>query len=494
MVVVPKDDQKVGVVAQTFFDLTLGSLGHKGLGSRIFNAFIAVRFFPPSLPPLPLVLISNILLQISSIGNMIVMTYTAARVKQEVAKEGILPYPKFFAQNTDLSLGRVLKWLRHKGYFSRLLAKSWLLPEHHSEKTPAGAFVLHFFSCLILIFATWGMTPDAAYDLLTTLSVYVINCFFGFFIGLGILILRWKGPPDIQSSSFASGAEESEDATHQQQQQPPPPPQQTSPKTWRQLTGPGINPYLSVFCASFFTLCNAWPVITTWVPPTVARMREGEAFGWWLIPTVAWAVIVLGVAWYLGFLAVARNMDRKHHQVFVVEKKPEFESDEGHHRGGDGGEGRSRSGGDEGLVLIHETTYLAWVGKETLSRARPDDMFEMGDHASGIKPNNYVGTDFDGYFREPQQPQQMQQVPSHGSGYEGHQHPSPLPPQGAFQPHLHPPQPQPSLHQSRPPHWQQHQPQEHFAQSPYQQQESFSQHPQSHQQPPRGYSNHSYRH
>jgi hypothetical protein len=43
---------------------------------------------------------------------MIVMTYTAARVKQEIAKEGILPYPRFFAQNTDLSLGRLLAWLR----------------------------------------------------------------------------------------------------------------------------------------------------------------------------------------------------------------------------------------------------------------------------------------------------------------------------------------------------------------------------------------------
>jgi amino acid transporter len=140
---------------------------------------------------------------------MIVMTYTAARVKQEIAKEGILPFPRFFAQNTDLSLGRVLKALQSKGHFGSLLKTgSWLSPEHHSEKTPVGAFVLHFLSCLILISATWSMEPDKAYELLTTLSVYVINCFFGFFVGLGILILRWKGPPDTEICTDENGKQQ----------------------------------------------------------------------------------------------------------------------------------------------------------------------------------------------------------------------------------------------------------------------------------------------
>ncbi|GKT54393.1 high-affinity methionine permease [Colletotrichum tofieldiae] len=49
-------------VTQRFFERTYGRLGS---GVRIFNAFLAI----------------------SSIGNIIVMTYTAARVKQEIAKE-----------------------------------------------------------------------------------------------------------------------------------------------------------------------------------------------------------------------------------------------------------------------------------------------------------------------------------------------------------------------------------------------------------------------
>lgn len=377
---------------------------------------------------------------------MIVMTYTAARVKQEIAKEGILPYPHFFAQNTDLSLGRLLAWLRAKGLFARLLQKSWLLPEHHSEKTPVGAFVLHFLSCLILIFATWGMRPDAAYELLTTLSVYVINCFFGFWVGLGILILRWKGPPETEEVGAGGGKDEEVR-------------QKTAPKpSWSKLTGRRINPYLSVFCASFFTLCNAWPVITTWIPPAMRTMQG--ATDWYLIPTVAWAVIALGVAWYLGFLAVAGRRERKQHEVFVVEKKPEFESD-GRQGGGEG------TNGDEGLVLIHETTYLSWVGKETLSHRRADQTMEMNDHAAG--GNTFAGTDFDGYFQQPQQPQQPM-------GYEPQQQPSPVPPQGAFQSQVHPPTPLHHPHQHT---------QDQFAQSPYQQQGAFQQ--------PRGWTTSSHR-
>lgn len=87
MVVVPKEDQINENVAQKFFELTFGTLGSASdTGARIFNAFLAI----------------------SSLGNIIVMvsqlspwastpctsanmtfsqTYTAARVKQEIAKE-----------------------------------------------------------------------------------------------------------------------------------------------------------------------------------------------------------------------------------------------------------------------------------------------------------------------------------------------------------------------------------------------------------------------
>ncbi|KAI9166408.1 High-affinity methionine permease [Paramyrothecium foliicola] len=310
LVVVPKDVQMNGEggVAQQFFAMTLGRRGDSDLGERIFNAFIAI----------------------SSFGNMIVMTYTASRVKQEIAKEGFLPWARFFAQNTDLSFGRLLNWLGNKGLFARLLQVKWLAPAHHSEKTPVGAFVLHFASCLVLICVTWRMTPDEAYELLANLAVYVINCFFGIWIGLGILILRLKGPP---KTAMPDGRDDLA----------------SEKRTWRDMTGRRIHSGLSVFCATYFTICNIWPIVMCWIPPNASAR---SSLTWWLVPTVAWSIIGLGTLWYLGFLSYA-NILRKDRTVFTVEKRPEFES-------------MDPSNSETGYVLVHETTYLSWIAKETL--------------------------------------------------------------------------------------------------------------------------------
>jgi amino acid transporter len=345
MVVVPKIEQinAEGGVAQRFFELSLGQLGaHGNIGRRIFNAFLAI----------------------SSLGNIIVMTYTAARVKQEIAKEGILPFPKFFAQNTDMSLGRVLHWLQNKGWFGALLRSRWLSPQEHTEKTPVGAFVLHFFSCLVLIFSTWSMAPDAAYTLLTSLSSYVINGFFGSLLGLGILILRFKGPPQTPGND-----------TDGRNGLP------MAPLTWTQMTGKHINPLISVVCATIYVVGGIWPLVVSWIKPSDADQLKGD-YVWWLVPTISWAIIGLGFAWFLGFVGIAYNIDRKHHKVFVVEKKPEFESadGDGYHarpeKGGGGAEGlhdlgESLGRHDQGFVLAHETVYLSWVGRETLRARRP---------------------------------------------------------------------------------------------------------------------------
>lgn len=430
MVVVPKDEQigYSGGVAQRFFELTLDRVSGTDVGYRVFNAFLAI----------------------SSIGNMIVMTYTAARVKQEVAKEGILPYAKFFAQNTDLSLGRLLHWFRRNGWFPSLLRKRWLLPENHSEKTPIGAFFLHFFSCLILIFATWGMKADDAYDLLTTLSVYVINCFFGFFVGLGILILRFKGPPPSQ-------------VVEEETSSP------IGKKSWSNMTRGKINPVVSIVTASIFTICNAWPVITTWIAPTGDMKGPLE---WWLIPTIAWAVIAFGIAWYLGFLTVAKNIYRKKKLEFVVEKKPEFEA------------ANPDGGPDEGLVLVHETTYLSWVGSHDLPSNRQDMAFAEGSeqHVVG-KVNDFAGTDFASHFAQGQGQQS-----THVNGFDGPQYGSMYQQPGSTY------QPQGSMYQQHGSPYQTQAPQfnqpQHGRGSFAQQQQLQFQHP--HQQPPRGYGGNSH--
>ncbi|KAF7553917.1 hypothetical protein G7Z17_g3276 [Cylindrodendrum hubeiense] len=362
MVVVPKDEQinAAGGVAQRFFELTLGRVSGDKTGTRIFNAFLAI----------------------ASMGNIIVMTYTAARVKQEIAKEGILPFAKFFAQDTDLSLGRLLGWFQKKGWFASILRIRWFSPEEHTERTPVGAFVLHLISCVILIFATWGMKPDNAYTLLTNLSAYAINAFFGMFLGIGILILRIRGPPATAET----------DKTRSQS---------TAPLTWREMTGKHINPVLSVVCATIYTIGGLWPVVNTWIKPT---SDIAQTIKWWLVPAISWIIIVSGIVWFLGFVGVAWRTYRNHHKVFVVEKQPHFENADGF--AADDKEGR----GSGGLVLVHETVYLSWVGKETLRQRRPEQMtFDDGMDEQPAEPMSMAGTDFDAFYQGQQQEQQQQQ-------------------------------------------------------------------------------------
>jgi amino acid transporter len=330
MVVVPKEAQIHGEdgIAQQFFELSLGAITTNNTGKRIFNAFLAV----------------------SSLGNIIVMTYTAARVKQEIAKEGILPAAKFFAQNTDMSLGRVLRWLQRKGQLTRLLRYRWLSPEEHSEKTPVGAFVLHLIACLVLIFATWDLGAGGTYNLLSNFHSYVINGIFGFFLGVGILILRFRGPP-------ATEGDDASRSGHAGRR-----------KTWAEMTGKRFNPVVSVVCAIIYIIGNLWPIVAAWIKPEGDMLRK---YTWWIMPTIAWTVVCIGALWFVGFVAVAYSIDRKHHKVFVVEKKPEFESADG----GDGPvTGEDAKGG--GLVMVHETVYLSWVGRETLRLRQPQEVAE----------------------------------------------------------------------------------------------------------------------
>lgn len=323
MVVVPRDSliHGEGGIAQQFFELSLGAISSNNESKRVFNAFLAV----------------------SSVGNIIVMTYTAARVKQEIAKEGVLPAAKFFAQSTDMSLGRLLRWFQHHGWFVSPLHRRWLSPEEHSEKTPIGAFVIHFVSCLVLIFATWGLELDSSYNLLSNLNAYVLNGVFGTFLGLGILILRFRGPPAM-----------ARDSSVDQTGQP------ASPRSWQDMTGKHFNPIASVICAVIYMIGNLWPVVAACVRPNANLTLQ---YKWWLLPSIAWATIGFGAAWFLGFITVAHNIDRNRHKVFAVEKKPEFENACG---GGDSASAPADKLKRGGLVVVHETVYISWVGKETL--------------------------------------------------------------------------------------------------------------------------------
>jgi hypothetical protein len=77
----------------------------------------------------------------SAIGNVIVVTFTAARVKQEIAKEGILPYSLFFAQSYDFSLGRIVGKYTPKADVNSM----------YSEETTNAMLAVHWVFTTIMV-------------------------------------------------------------------------------------------------------------------------------------------------------------------------------------------------------------------------------------------------------------------------------------------------------------------------------------------------------
>src|SRR5688572_15893067 len=173
MIIVPADAQLNNNVSQEFFN-------------RIFNSSIQAKQT------------CNAFLAISSFGNIVVWTFTAARMKQEIAKQCFLPFASFFAKNKDMSLGRLLMWFEGGSRGSRGYRIRFVNPANHREQTPVGALILHLITCIVLMMATYGMSPSDAYILLTRFFSYVLAAWFGCFLALGILILRFHGPPQTE--------------------------------------------------------------------------------------------------------------------------------------------------------------------------------------------------------------------------------------------------------------------------------------------------------
>jgi hypothetical protein len=155
------------------------------------------------------------------------------------------------------------------------------------------------------------------------------------------------------------------------------------------MTGKHINPTLSVLCAAIYIIGGLWPIVTIWIKPK----PEEKALPWWLVPTITWSVIGGSVFWFIGFIAFAMRRKYKRNEIFVVEKKPEFESAEGPD---------DSDGNTGGYVLVHETVYLSWIAEEIHgSKGSGTTGFQERPGAMSAAPvNRYAGTDFEAFYQE----------------------------------------------------------------------------------------------
>lgn len=215
------------------------------------------------------------LVAVSIFGNLVVMTFTAARVKQEIAKEGMLPWSLPLATSYPTPFGLLRKWYAQGK-----------LDDHYIEHAPTAAFVLHWLTSILLIVVTLPIKdPQDAYGALVSLYTYTIIGIIGFWVSGGLLMVKFQR------------------------------------QKWLWLR-PHLRykPWLSPVHAIVYCLASAFMLVASFVPPTKGSPFHKDVTGieWYLIPAIGLSAPLWGVLYYWGFLAYENRTG----QQLVVTRRP----------------------------------------------------------------------------------------------------------------------------------------------------------------------------
>jgi len=238
---------------------------------------VAALFFERICGPTNSGKIQNSFMAFSSFGNIMVQTFTAARVKQELAKEGILPFTKFFASNKLL--------------VPRLSSSDRSAPSasETSEATPVGALLLHWTFTLLLIIVTIPGSTSASYRIFVNLYSFVVDALFGCAIGLGIIVLRLNKRVGWSRKSSS-------------------------------------NSYVSFATALVFTLANFFPLVAVWIKPD-GTSQISLPVKWWATGTIGMGLLVLALVYWLVLNYVVPSILGRE---LEVEREPQFKRDHGY--------------------------------------------------------------------------------------------------------------------------------------------------------------------
>jgi amino acid transporter len=235
------------------------------------------------------------LISMSIFGNVIVMTFTAARVKQEIAKEGILPFSLFFATGHTTPLA----WFKSRMWPGQAPAGATLADQlgidDHPEKSPVAALMLHWFSSILLIAFTSMLSPVTAYSFLTSLYSYVNCILIGALVSGGLLYLKLD--------SWYRG-ERGRDWAHKV----------------------NYRPRMDPLHAFVYFFATAFLLMATFVPPSKGSpyVKAIQGYPWWVLPTFGLSSLLWGVVWWSGLKGILWLRRAK----FEVGRTPYIETDQ----------------------------------------------------------------------------------------------------------------------------------------------------------------------
>lgn len=252
------------------------------------------------------------LLAASILGNLIVMTFVAARVKQEIAKEGILPFWDTFAKSSRTP------WALYK--LRRAVAAQHMHPPNPNhnqppalpnpqigtarpEQSPIAALFLHLGSSLLLVAVTAPLAVSTSYTFLISLYAYVINGLVGFCASLGLLCLK-LGParrPEEPNEAWSAIS--------------------VFRNTWF-----GRRRWIGCIPALFYGSFTGFLLVASFVPPPASSLAPGPGEGgdggltdaqryrverqgipWYVVPVVGFSSLAWGLVWYAGLKALERH-------------------------------------------------------------------------------------------------------------------------------------------------------------------------------------------
>ena len=217
------------------------------------------RISHPEFAPRSQTMIS-IILAFFIFGNVLAQTFTASRVKQEVAKEGILPWSLLFSEGSDTLLSRLFP--------KRGVPTSIDHLDDHREQAPMAATFLHWAVAVLLIVVVGARLddPSDAYRFLVYLKSFTMLGVLGLFTVGGLLYLKidsWVSP----GGGRGWGRK----------------------KQW----SPWLDPLPSIAATGVLAVL----LVGLCVKPTL----EGKgSLPYWVYPLAGWTAPLLGVLWWCG--------------------------------------------------------------------------------------------------------------------------------------------------------------------------------------------------
>lgn len=190
-------------------------------------------------------------------------------MKQEIAKEGILPFSLFFATGRTTFVARMLARWQH-----RVAAQT---ATDHLEQTPIPALGLHWVSSVFLITITSFLKPHTAYNLLTSLYSYVIVILLGFVVSGGLLLLHLSRKRDWSHKA-------------------------------------NFRPFgkYPVHAMIYFVACG-FLLFAAFAPPapSSAFSKENSGLQWYIVPVIGISTLLWGLLWWFGIQVMSWKWQRR---------------------------------------------------------------------------------------------------------------------------------------------------------------------------------------